>query len=772
YMKWLYKYPQCAFPYEDLVKTNAARQSDKTLPEYELLDTGAFADNRYWDVFVEYAKASADDILIKITAANRGPDPATLDILPTLWFRNNWAWGYDDAGHSALRAISSPAPPVLGAGGASVSVIEAEYTDLGTWRLLCEDADELLFTENETNTQRLYGTPNATPYVKDAFHEYLIHGNHDVVNPAQTGTKAAARYARTVAPGQEVTLRLRLTDGVASAGMFGDGFDAVFAARLAEADAFYNSIGSPELSEDVRRVQRQSFAGMLWSKQFYKYDVTHWLDGDPAFPSPPAIRKTGRNHEWRHVNCADVISMPDTWEYPWFAAWDLAFHCIALAPVDAQFAKEQLLLLTHEWYQHPNGQLPAYEWAFGDVNPPVQAWAALRTFQIDRRIRGEADYVFLEKVFQKMLLTFTWWVNRKDFEGRNVFQGGFLGLDNIGVFDRSQPLPTGGYLEQSDGTSWMAMFSLNMLYIALELAKHDIAYEEMATKFFEHFVYIAHAMNNFGEKDEDLWDNDDGFYYDVLHRPDGSHQFLQVRSMVGLIPLLAVETISEDQYDGLPDFKARIEWFLAHRPELCRNVADMSMPGSKHRRLLSIVDPDRLRVILSKMLDEAEFLSPHGIRALSRYHKDHPFSLTVDGHEHRVDYEPAESTSGLFGGNSNWRGPIWFPLNYLLIEALQKFDFYLGPDFRVPFPSGSDNLLSLSQVAAELSRRLTRTFLKGDDGRRPVYGGTEVFQTDPHWRDLILFFEYFHGDNGAGLGASHQTGWTGLVGKLIEQSGE
>jgi hypothetical protein len=768
YMKALYKYPQRAFPYADLVQTNKER--GKFDPEYELLDTGIFDESRYWDVFVEYAKAATDDILIKITCANRGPEAATLDILPTLWFRNTWGWGYDER-RPLLRSV--PTPPGLGPGvSPTVSAIDAHHHELGEWRLMCENADVLLFTENETNAARLYGGTNPTPYVKDAFHEYIVHGNTDAVNPSQSGTKATARHTRTVAAGESVTIRLRLTNGLTSAGGFGDGFEAVFAARIADADAFYQGIGSPELSADTRNVQRQAFAGLLWSKQYYRYDVTRWLSGDATQPPPPPERKKGRNHDWKHLNCADVISMPDTWEYPWFAAWDLAFHCIPLAVVDAQFAKEQLLLLTHEWYQHPNGQLPAYEWAFGDVNPPVQSWATLRTFQIDRRVRSEADYLFLEKEFQKLLLTFTWWVNKKDLEGKNVFQGGFLGLDNIGVFDRSQPLPTGGYLEQSDGTSWMAMSCLNMLYIALELARHDRAYEDMAIKFFEHFVLIAHAMNNFGEQDEDLWDDVDGFYYDVLHRPDGTHEFLRIRSMVGLIPLLAVDALDEDYYAGLPDFQARMNWFIANRPEMVKNVADMCEPGHHGRRLLSIVDPERLRIILSRMLDESEFLSPHGIRAISRYHKDHPFVIRVGDVEYRVDYEPAESTTGLFGGNSNWRGPVWFPLNYLLIEALQKFDYYLGPDFRVPFPTGSDNLLSLGQVAAELSRRLTRTFLQDEDGRRPVYGGTETFQNDPHWRDLIQFFEYFHGDNGAGIGASHQTGWTGLVAKLIEQSGE
>ena len=760
YMKMLYKYPQKAFPYEDLVRTNAER--GRLAPEYELLDTGVFEDDRYWDVFIEYAKAAPEDILIKITAANRGPDTATLHLLPTLWFRNAWSWTNDNW-KGCVCTVDGPD---------GMKTIEATHPSLEKRHLLCEGQPTLLYTENETNTKRLYGTENATPHVKDGFHEYLVHGVQGAVNPLPTGTKMAAQYTVTVPAGQETTIHLRLTDGEVTADAFGAEFEQVFATRIQEADLFYNAIGDCDLAEDTRMVMRQAFAGLLWSKQFYKYDVTRWLDGDPAQPKPPASRLTGRNCDWRHVNCNDVISMPDTWEYPWFAAWDLAFHCIPFAVIDPQFAKQQLLLLCHEWYQHPNGELPAYEWAFGDVNPPVQAWAAWRVYQIERRVRGgEGDKVFLEKMFQKLLLNFTWWVNRKDAEGKNVFQGGFLGLDNIGVFDRSQPLPTGGYLEQSDGTSWMAMYCLNMLTIALELTKMDPSYEDMATKFFEHFIYIAHAMNNFGETDEDLWDDEDGFYYDVLHRPDGSHEFLRVRSIVGLIPLLAVETIDDEQYQSLPEFKARVEWFLSHRQDLVRNVTDLRAVGMHERRLLSIVSPDRLKTILAKMLDETEFLSPHGIRALSQYHRDHPYIMEVNGTQYRVDYEPAESTTGLFGGNSNWRGPIWFPINYLLVEALQKFDYYLGPEFKVNDPIGTGQDLALGEVAAELSRRLTHTFLRGGDGRRPVYGGTTKFQTDPHWRDYVLFFEYYHGDNGAGLGASHQTGWSALVAKLIEQSG-
>ena len=764
YMKTLYKYPQAAFPYEDLVETNAART--KHDPEYELLDTGVFDESRYWDVTVEYAKASPDDILIQITAANRGPETATLDILPTLWFRNCWTWGWGTPKPGMTKAAAHTA---------GTSVIEARHNTLGQRSLLCSGSPELLFTDNDTNEKRLYGVANnPSQYVKDAFHEYVVDKIVGAVNPEQTGTKACARYTVTVPAGEQTTLRLRLTDDPLAGDPFGPGFDRVFQSRIAEADAFYNSLGSPELSDDVRSVMRQAFAGLLWSKQFYKYDVLHWLEGDPAEPKPPPVRETGRNHEWQHLNAKDIISMPDTWEYPWFAAWDLAFHCIPLAVIDPEFAKEQLLLLGHEWFQHPNGQLPAYEWAFGDVNPPVQAWAALRVYQIESRVLSQpGDFKFLEKMFHKLLMNFTWWVNRKDAEGNNVFQGGFLGLDNIGLFNRSQPLPTGGHLEQSDGTSWMAMYCLNMLAISLELTRSDPSYEDMATKFFEHFVYIAHAMNSMGTKDVDLFDDGDGFYYDVLRYDDGTREFMRVRSLVGLIPLLAVDTIDETQLASLGDFQQRIDWFIANRPNLVKSVADMCQTGHHNRRLLSIVDPDRLRTILTKMLDETEFLSPHGLRSVSRFHKDHPVVMDVNGTEYRLDYEPAESTTCLFGGNSNWRGPIWFPLNYLLIEALQKFDFYLGPEFTVPFPTGSGQHLTLGQVAAELSRRLTRTFLRDPEtSRRPVYGGTEVFQTDPYWKDHLLFFEYFHGDNGAGLGASHQTGWTGLVAKLIEQSGE
>ncbi len=631
----------------------------------------------------------------------------------------------------------------------------------------------MLFTENDTNNRRLYGAENRTPFVKDGINDYIVHGAREAVNPDRTGTKAAAHYPLTVGPGETVSVRLRLSDTPPGKGNpLNSTFDRSFATRQREADEFYATVTPEGLSEDARNVMRQSLAGMLWSKQFYCYDVSRWLKGDPAEPPPPPGRLQGRNHEWTHLYNADVISMPDKWEYPWYAAWDLAFHCIPLALVDSDFAKEQLVLMLREWYMHPNGQLPAYEWALTDVNPPVHAWAAWRVYKIEQKRRGAGDRKFLQQVFHKLMLNFTWWVNRKDTEGRNVFQGGFLGLDNIGVFDRSAPLPTGGHIEQSDGTSWMGMYCLNMLAIALELAQEDPAYEDVASKFWEHFVYIAYAMNNLGEEGIELWDETDGFYYDVLHLPDGNHFPLKVRSMVGLIPLFAVETLEPELLNRLPGFKRRLEWFIDNRPDLTRNLACMRTTGHGERRLLSIVDRDRLRLVLRYMLDETEFLAPHGIRALSRVHHDNPYTLAVNGTEHRVHYEPAESSTGLFGGNSNWRGPVWFPVNYLLIESLQKFHHYLGEDFTVECPRGSGQMLTLEEVAAELSRRLSRIFLRGTDDQRPAYGGMEKFQHDPHWRDLLLFHEYFHGDNGAGIGACHQTGWTGLVAKLLQQSGE
>ena len=760
YMKFLYKYPQAAFPYRRLIEENRSR--GRGALEFELMDTGVFNENRYFDVFVEYAKATAEDICIFLTAHNRGPEKAELHLLPTLWFRNTWSWNGD-----SRRPKLTEAANIQGA-----AVIAAEHPQYGRRWLVCEDSPELLFTENETNAQRLWGAQNHTPYIKDGINNCVVNGERGAVNPDQVGTKAAAHYRFEIASGESARVRLRLTDQEPTAGMLGKKFEATFSERIAEADEFYAKRVPRSVSDDARNVQRQAFAGMLWSKQFYHYDVRTWLRGDSAEPPPAHGRELGRNREWGHAYNADVISMPDKWEYPWYAAWDLAFHCIPLALVDPDFAKEQLTLLTREWYMHPNGQLPAYEWSFGDVNPPVHAWAAWRVYKIEKRLCGKGDLQFLESVFHKLMLNFTWRVNRKDAEGMNVFQGGFLGLDNIGVFDRSAPLPTGGYIEQSDGTSWMGMYCLNLLAIAMELASENPAYENVASKFWEHFLYLANAMNHLGSKKLGLWDEADGFYYDALHLQSGESFPMKVRSMVGLIPLFAVETLEPDLLGRLPGFKRRLEWFIDNRRDLVGNVACMRAHGMAERRLLSIVGRDKLRRVLALMLDEREFLSPYGIRALSRYHHDHPYMLGANGNTYRVAYEPAESSTSLFGGNSNWRGPIWFPVNYLIIESLQKFHHYLGEDFKVAFPTGSGRLLTLWEVAGELSRRLTRIFLRGPDGHRPVFGGIEKFQSDPYWKDLILFHEYFHGDNGAGIGASHQTGWTGLVAKLIQQSGE
>jgi hypothetical protein len=759
YMKFLYKYPQAEFPYGRLVEEN--RRRGRGAPELELADTGVFDGGRYFDLTAEYAKGSPDDVLVRITATNRGPEPAPLELLPTLWFRNTWSW---EPGAPRPRLAAAPA-----AGG--WAVVEAEHPTLGRRLLACEGSPELLFTENETNTARLWGVPNRTPYVKDGVDEAVVHGRSDAVNRAGEGTKVAARYSLVLGPGESATVRLRLAEAIPARGAFGEPFDDVVAARVREADEFYATVVPAGLSDDARNVMRQALAGMLWSKQFYHYDVRRWLDGDPAQPAPPGERRRGRNREWTHLYNDDVLSMPDKWEYPWFAAWDLAFHAIPLAIVDPDFAKHQLLLMLREWYMHPNGQIPAYEWAFGDVNPPVHAWAAWRVYKIDAKRSGRPDRAFLERVFQKLLLNFTWWVNRKDAEGNNVFQGGFLGLDNIGVFDRSAPLPGGGHLEQSDGTAWMATYCLNMLAMALELAEHNKAYEDLASKFFEHFVRIAHAMDDRGGLGTSLWSERDGFYYDVLHPTTGRPFKLRVRSMVGLIPLYATYTLEPDVLERLPGFAKRLRWFVENRPDFREHC--MAVPGAdgRPRHFLTIVPPERLVRVLRIMLDESEFLSPYGIRAVSRVHRDRPYVLSVDGMTHRVGYEPAESSTGLFGGNSNWRGPIWFPVNYLLVEALQKFDHFFGEGLRVPCPSNGGPLMTLREVSAELSRRLARIFLRDAAGRRPVHGAASAYVEDPQWRDLVLFYEYFDGDNGRGVGASHQTGWTGLVAKLLQQSG-
>jgi len=751
YMKCLYKYPEAEFPYGRLIEEN--RRRTRLDPEFELVDTGIFNENRYFDVLVEYAKASVDDLLIRITVHNRGPEDAVLHLLPTLWFRNTWSW----RGEGGKPRISTK----------TTEVIEAVHGELGRHLFWGAGASNWLFTENETNTERLFGYRSGEGFYKDGFHARVVNGCEGAVNAAGIGTKAALWFALPVAAGGTGVVRLRLTrtDDDTPANL---DFEAIFAERMREADIFYSFMPG-HLPEDARRIQRQAFAGLLWSKQFFHYVIEQWLDGDPAYPSPPAERKRGRNSSWTHLYNEDVLSMPDKWEYPWFAAWDAAFHCITFSLVDPEFAKAELARFLREWYMHPNGQVPAYEWALDDVNPPVHAWACWRVFQIDRKLMGSPDFEFLESVFHKLMLNFTWWVNRKDSAGDNIFEGGFLGLDNIGVFDRSKPLPTGGYLEQSDGTSWMAMFCLNMLRIALELARRNRVYEDVASKFFEHFLYISSAMNHLGGRG--LWNEDDGFYYDRIRMPDGRSLPMKVRSMVGLIPLFAVDTIEPEVLAALPGFRRRMEWFIRHRPDLCANIASMTREGVQDRRLLAICQASRLPRLLERMFDENEFLSPYGIRSLSRFHRDHPFVLRIDGTEHRVDYQPAESTTGLFGGNSNWRGPLWFPVNYLIIESLQRFHHYFGESMKVEFPSRSGRWLTLGQAAEELSRRLARLFVRDGNGRRPVFGNNEKMQSDPHFRDHLLFYEYFQGDTGQGLGASHQTGWTALVAKLIQQNG-
>ena len=745
YARALYKYPQREFPYAWLLSESIRR--DKSEPEFEILDTGVFSDDRYWDVYTEFAKLDPDDISIRITVINRGPETATLHLLPTLWFANTWSW--DNSTPKAALHAASP------------GVVHSTHPALGVFDFWLEGDPALWFTENDTNVNRLYNWSQRGPF-KDAFHDLVIHGNSNAAR-RDGGTKACGWYQLAIPAGESRVVRARLAPQLSPLDM-----DALFSQRIAEANEFY-SFQPASLTNDARSVQRQAFAGLLWSKQHYNYVVDQWLKGDPSQPPPPAERLGARNKSWTHLYIDNVLTMPDKWEYPWFATWDTCFHMIPLSLVDPQAAKEELSLFLREWYMHPNGQLPAYEWNFDDVNPPVHAWAAYRVFKIDGKLMGRPDYSFLEGAFHKLLMNFTWWVNRKDNAGDNIFEGGFLGLDNVGLFDRSRPLPNGAVLEQSDGTSWMAMYCLNMLRIAIELARVNSVYEDIASKFFEHFLYIASAMNRGGGLG--LWDEDDGFYYDRMRLPNAVSFPLKVRSLVGLIPLFAVETIDGDVLKKLPGFRRRMEWFQDHRSDLCANIASVSRQGVEDRRLLALVMPARLRRILSRMLDQTEFLSPHGIRSLSRAHKDNPYTIHMNGDEYKVGYEPAESTTYLFGGNSNWRGPVWFPVNYLLIESLQKFNHYFGDDFKIEFPTGSGNQLSLGDVAAELSRRLSRLFLAGADGRRPLYGGTEKLQSDPHFRDHILFYEYFHGDNGAGIGASHQTGWTSLVAKLIQQSG-
>jgi hypothetical protein len=756
YMKALYKYPQRAFPYEDLVEVNRSRSRQD--PEYELLDTGAFADNRYFDVTVEYAKAGPEDLLVRISATNRGPDAAALSLLPTLWFRNTWSWGWDDR-KPELRAVDS--------GDGSAQLIRADHHALGTYWLRCEGHTTLLFTENESNTERLWDTPNRMPYVKDGINQAVVHGDTGAVNPQNVGTKVAARYDCVVLPGETETIVLRLTAGPTAPAM--TDAERIFTQREQEYDDFYRQLASDALTPDEQLVLQQALAGLLWSKQFYHYNVRTWLQGDPGQPPPPPQRLSGRNHEWQTLDNKNILSMPDTWEYPWYAAWDLAFHCVTLALVDPAGAKGQLIDLLREWYMRPDGQIPAYEWSFSDLNPPIQAWAALHVYRTERDLHRSADRNFLERIFHKLLINFTWWVNREDRDGRNVFQGGFLGLDNIGIFNRDMALPTGGYLEQSDGTAWMGMYSLNMLGIALELAHGDHVYEDIATKLFEHFLYIAAAMNDLGGQDVALWNEEDGFFYDVIHLPDGSFEPLKVRTLVGLIPLLAVQTVQPEELTDLPDFCDRLQAFLDHRPDLASLLPQWDEAGKGSLRLLSLVHGHRTKQVLARMLDPQEFLSDHGIRSLSAYYREHPYTLNVGGTSYEVKYQPAESDSGEFGGNSNWRGPVWFPLNYLLVEALRAYQEYYSDDFLVEYPTGSGTTLPLRSIADDLSQRLTGIFLRGPDGRRPVFGDHQTLQTDPHWRDLLPFHEYFHGDTAAGLGAGHQTGWTALVANLLAQ---
>ncbi len=768
YMKYLYKYPQAEFPYDDLVTTNRRRSKDE--PEYELLDTGIFAADRYFDVFVEYAKATPDDILVKISVANRGPEAADLHVLPTLWFRNTWSWS-DGGSKPVLQKVE----------GAGVSVVHAYHTDelfkqkLGDYYLYCDRVVPLLFTENETNNERLFGSTNASPYVKDGINHYVVNGRGEAINPTPVGTKVSPHYQITVGAGETTVIQLRLS-AVAPTQLqpFAD-FDQIFSDRHREADEFYNTVipAKTRTNPDLTNIMRQALAGMLWSKQYFYYDLDEWLKEHGISPwTPPEQKRRIRNSEWFHMYTDDVISMPDKWEYPWFAAWDLAFHMIPLSIVDQDFAKEQLMLMLREDYLHPNGQIPAYEWNFGDVNPPVHAWATWETYTLDReRNNGKGDIEFLKYAFSKLLINFTWWVNRKDEGGNNIFEGGFLGLDNIGVFDRSSPLPTGGRLEQADGTAWMVFFSQRMLQIAIELAIHDPLYEDLAIKFFEHTLWIAGAMDRIGNNQDELWDEEDGFFYDVLRFPDGSATRLKVRSMVGLLPLMAVTVFPGEVFQKLPKFTERAKLFMMRHPELTSNTHLPNAPGYNGRLMLSVVNEQKLRRILSRMLDESEFLSDYGIRALSRYHLEHPYCFYHAGQEYKVQYLPGDSNTGMFGGNSNWRGPIWMPVNFLLLRALLLLYGYYGDAFTIECPTGSGQYLTLFDVAQEVGRRLAHIFMRDQSGRRPVYGSAEKFQTDPHWQDLILFYEYFHGDSGAGIGANHQTGWTGCIARLIQVDG-
>ena len=769
YMKYLYKYPQAPYPYDDLIQTNRRRSANDF--EYELLDTGVFDEDRYFDVFVEYAKESPEDLLIRITIYNRGPEAAALHVLPTLWFRNTWSWS-TDASKPSLEQ---------GQGGIGYRTIVTRHPELGERFLYVSGDAGLLFTENETNNQRLFGTANVGRYVKDGINDAVVMSDAAAVNPEQTGTKAAPHFQLTLESGQNETLDLRLTT-TAPQGLdttypsegnpFGTHFETIIRTRQGEADTFYDGLTPDRLSEDAGHVMRQALAGMLWTKQYYNYDVIHWLQEHGLTSRADLEHSSIRNNQWFHMVNADIISMPDKWEYPWYAAWDLAFHTVALSIVDLDFAKKQLALILNERYLHPNGQVPAYEWNFSDVNPPVHAWATLRVYAIERALRGQGDIPFLQDAFQKLSLNFTWWVNRKDPDGNDLFGGGFLGLDNIGVFDRSAPLPVGGHLEQSDGTAWMAFYALSMLQIALELALDDPAYQSMASRYFEHFLWIHDAMDPEDNQSDSLWDEEDGFFYDVLRLPDGRAARMKVRSLVGLLPLAACAIIRPEEATRLPEFMDRVRWINDNRPRLVQSIPALGSGGTHGRRLLSMVDEKKLRRILRHMLDEDEFFSPHGIRSISRLHAEHPYVVHVGGTEYRVDYLPAESNTGMFGGNSNWRGPVWFPMNYLLLRGLIHLYAYYGDDFTVECPTGSGNEMTLWEVSQELASRLAQIFLRDNEGKRPVFGGMEKFQSDPHWRDCILFHEYFHGDNGAGLGASHQTGWTGLIAQILIFYGE
>lgn len=759
YMKHLYKYPQNAFPYDDLVSTNKAR--NRLQPEYELLDTGIFDADDYFDVFTEYAKSSSKDILIQFTVINRSSNNTEVNLLPTIWFRNTWQWG-----------IGLPKPALHFIDKTDLKIISASHQELGNYCLYCDHPDKVLFTENETNTARIFNIPNKSPYVKDSINDYFTHQSKNGINPANIGTKASAVYNLKFAPGETKIVKLRLSNDVSILNPFGTQYDSIFLKRKEEADNFYKHVTPYPLPEDMLNIQRQAFAGLLWNKQCYHYNVNTWLKGDPGQPPPPPQRDTGRNSHWRYLDAYDVFSMPDKWEYPWFAAWDLSFHTISLAMIDPEFAKNQLVLLTREWYMSPDGQIPAYEWNFSDVNPPVQAWGAIRIYEIEKSMYGREDRAFLERVFQKLLLNFTWWINRKDAQGRNIFEGGFLGLDNIGAFDRSLAPPSGGFLEQPDATAWVGMYCINCLEIALELAEKDEVYEDIATKFFEHFVYIADAINSVHKSSDGLWDFINGFYYGMVVNPDGTVLKLKEDNMTGIIPLFAVGTNTSSTGKMFPNYRSRFEWFVKNRPEMLHNIADLNKRGIEERILLAFANSTKLTRVLEKVLDESQFLSPYGVRSVSKHLQKHPFSINLGGKEFRLDYEPAESTTPLFGGNSNWRGPIWFPLNFLLIESLQKFHYYFGGNLQVEYPTGSGKMADLWEVSADLACRLINIFIKDKNGRRAVYGEIQKFQNDRNWGDYILFHEYFNGDNGAGLGASNQTGWTGLVAKLIHQHGK